>query len=90
MSRNSDQGVMYLNPLSLGTKRAAHKFTAADCYELGLLAYKHEKFVRMLEWLQQAEHLKYLGTVDGEDRVGNLTEYPLFEHLPLAERYTQT
>eukprot|EP00794_Sanderia_malayensis_P012295 gene12295-13563_t len=67
-----------------GVKKAAHKLTAADCFELGFLAYKYEKYTRMLEWMKEAERLRYLDVVGGEDRVGNLTDYSLFEHLSWA------
>lgn len=68
-----------------GIKPALHKLTAGDCYELGVLAYRNDKYVRMLEWLEQAERLRVLNITDGKiDRVGNLSSVLLFEHLSWA------
>jgi len=67
-----------------GTQPSLHKLTAGDCYELGVLAYRIDKYVRMLEWLEQAERLRVLNITDGIDRVGNLSSVLLFEHLSWA------
>ncbi|XP_065062755.1 prolyl 4-hydroxylase subunit alpha-1-like isoform X3 [Rhopilema esculentum] len=67
-----------------GTKPSLHKLTAADCYELGELAYKNDKYVQMLEWLEEAERLRLTNATLGQERIGNLSIVLLFEHLSWA------
>lgn len=64
-----------------GVKPSPHKLTAADCLELGTLAYKNDKYVRMQEWLEEAERIRMLNETQGIDRIGNLSAVILFEHL---------
>ena len=64
-----------------GVKPSPHKLTAADCLELGTLAYKNDKYVRMLEWLEEAERIRMLNETQGIDRLGNLSAVSLYEHL---------
>lgn len=64
-----------------GVKPSPHQLTAADCLELGTLAYKNDKYVLMVEWLEEAERIRMLNVTQGIDRIGNLSTVGLFEHL---------
>ena len=71
--------IIKLNILFLGVGKAAHELTAQDCLDISDIAQANRRYVRMKEWIEEAQRIFEDPTE--RHRVGNVTHAEIYEYL---------